>query len=275
MFKAEIITWVTIFIYLCAAVFGLSGMIVKRPLWRVAGRRFAIAAFLAQTVSLAAGFHGMTPGGLSSGAYLQLLAWFLLLCGIGAWLRAKNDALLLFAAPLGLILFLASVSALRSPVPLPASMSASFYALHIGALFLSLGLICVAFIAGVLFLWVDGAIKSKRRAPEFLRDMPALTALDKINSVCVLLALPLYTLGIVAGFFWAAPVFGQNVASDPKGVTSLLVWLFLAVLFHNRLAKGWKGRKPALLAICIFIFCLFSIVVVNLALSTNHAFIGK
>ena len=73
----------------------------------------------------------------------------------------------------------------------------------------------------------------------------------------------MYTLGIVSGLIWAKPVFGGTVTGDPKEVISIVIWLFYSVLFHNRLTKGWKGRKPAQLAVFVFILCLFSIIVVN------------
>lgn len=272
MRSPEFITWSAAFAYLFASVFGLGGMIAKRSAWRTAGGYLALCAFLTQTISLVFGYHGLLPEGLSVGAYLQLLAWFLLLCGLATWYRAKNDTLLLFSAPLGMILFFMSGVSLRVALRLPEFLSAWFYATHVGALFLSLGLVCVSFIAGTLFLLARRGLKAKKKLPSILNDAPALAVLDKINAVCVIFAFPLYTIGLAAGFFWAAPVFGATISGDPKEIVSLLIWLGLAILFHNRLVKGWKGRKPAILAIIIFFVSLFSFVVVNLALSTNHAF---
>lgn len=219
------------------------------------------------------GFHKSFPNGLSAGAYLQMLAWFILLCGVAAWWRLRNEALILFAAPLGLILFLMSASSLDMFPTLPPSLSTPFFALHIGALFLSLGLLGLAFIAGTIFLILSKNIKSKKNTAGFLRDMPALSILDKINGACVISAFPLYTLGIVAGVFWAYPAYGSNLSTDPKEIVSLAVWGMLAALFHNRLAKGWKGRKPACVAILVFLLSAFSILVVNFYLPTHHAFI--
>ena len=153
---------------------------------------------------------------------------------------------------------------------MPPSLKAPFYALHIGALFLSLGLLTLSFAAGALFLFLEGRIKSKQRMKGFWQDMPALSMLDRINAFTTLTAFPLYTLGIVAGLIWAKPVFGATVTGDPKEVISIVVWL---LFFHNRLANGWKGRKPAQLAVFIFLLCLFSILVVNTFMETHHAFI--
>lgn len=273
MISPETSTLTTLSLYALASVAGLAGMTMRSPFWRRMGCRLALAGFACQTLMLALGFHKALPNGLSLGAYLQMLAWFVLLCGLSVWLRLKQETALLFAAPLALILFAMSAPYLSVLVRVPPSLKAPFYALHIGALFLSLGLLAFSFAAGALFLFLEGRIKSKQRMKGFWQDMPALSMLDKINAFTTLTAFPLYTLGIVAGLIWAKPVFGATVTGDPKEVISIVVWLLLAALFHNRLANGWKGRKPAQLAVFIFLLCLFSILVVNTFMETHHAFI--
>lgn len=275
MISPEVSTLVTLVLYALASIAGIAGMVARSLFWRRLGCWLALAGFACQTLMLALGFHTALPGGLSLGAYLQMLAWFVLLCGLAVWFKMRQETALLFAAPLGLMLFAMSAPYLSALVHVPPSLKAPFYALHIGALFLSLGLTAFAFAAGALFLFLEGRIKSKQRMSGFWQDMPALSILDKINAFTTLTAFPLYTLGIVAGLIWAKPVFGATVTGDPKEVISIVVWLFFAALFHNRLANGWKGRKPARLAVFIFVLCLFSIIVVNTFMVTHHAFIRR
>jgi ABC-type transport system involved in cytochrome c biogenesis permease subunit len=219
------------------------------------------------------GSHAALPGGLSLGAYLQLLAWFLLLCGILGRLTFALEAPLLFAAPLAFLLAAIAYPFLHRQLVLPAPLSGYFYALHIGALFLSLAIIALALGAGLLFLYMHRKIKSKERLVGFQKDFPALSILDKINALCVVTGFPLYTVGIGAGFVWAASVWGTTLSGDPKEVISLLIWLSFAVLFHQRLLRDWQGRKPALFAIGLFALCVFSIVA-NMFLPTHHAFVS-
>lgn len=270
MFSAELLTAITICFYLCASVAGISGLVWRKPSLLRAGRWLALVSFFCQTLILVFGFHKLVPQGLSYGAYLQLLAWFSLLVGIGAWLRLRQDAILLFAAPLGLILFLMSSPWLENPIQMPASLSAPFYALHIGALFLGLGLLALAFLAGAAFMIMQKRIKARKNLRGLWEDIPALGLLDRINAVCASMAFPLYSIGLIAGLFWARPVFGKSFSGDPKEVISILVWALLGALFYNRLANGWRGRKPALLACVIFLLSLFSILVVNLCFPTHH-----
>ena len=83
---------------------------------------------------------------------------------------------------------------------------------------------------------------------------------------------PLYSVGMVCGLFYAGAVYGRTVTGDPKEIISFATWVLYAVLFHNRLARGWYGRKPARLMVLIFILCAVSFVVVNLFMTSHHSF---
>ena len=275
MISPEFSTGVTLTFYGIASAAGIAGMMARSSLWRRLGCILAVAGFACQTLMLSLGFHKALPGGLSAGAYFQMMAWFVVLCGIAAWAKLRQEVPLVFATPLGLMLFAMSAPYLAAVVQVPPSLTTSFYALHIGALFLSLALLALAFAAGALFLFIEARIKSKQTMKGFWLDMPALSILDKINAITTMTGFPLYTLGIVAGLIWAKPVFGGTVTGDPKEVISIVIWLMYSVLFHNRLTKGWKGRKPAQLAVFVFILCLFSIIVVNTFMETHHAFIRR
>ena len=252
MISPESSTLLTLCLYGAASLAGISGMMLRSAMLRKAGCWLAGLGFLVQTLMLALGFHSTLPEGLSLGAYLQMLAWFVLLCGLISRLRYRQEATLILSAPLALILFIMSAPYLAAVVKIPPQLSAPFYTLHIGALFLSLGLLTLAFAAGCIFLFLEGRIKSKQAMKGFWQDMPALSLLDRINAFAVMTTFPLYTLGIVAGLVWAKPVFGATFNGDPKEVISLVVWLLLAALFHNRLTRGWRGRKPARLAVIIW-----------------------
>jgi ABC-type transport system involved in cytochrome c biogenesis permease subunit len=189
------------------------------------------------------------------------------------WGKFKLEAPLLFAAPPAFLLAAAAWPGLHRQIVLPAPLSGYFYALHVGALFLSLAIIALALGAGLLFLHIHRKIKSKERVTGFQKDFPALSVLDRINALCVAAGFPLYTIGIGAGFVWSGSVWGKTFSGDPKEIISLLVWLGFAVLFRQRLLRGWQGRKPALFAIGLFTLCMFSLVVVNMFLPTHHAFL--
>ncbi|MDR3320051.1 MAG: cytochrome c biogenesis protein [Desulfovibrio sp.] len=273
MMSPEVSTIFVLVLFGTASFCGIAWVRTRSVFLRRLGIWLTVLAFASQTLMLLLGFHKTMPDGLSAGAYIQLLAWFVMLGGIVVWRGVRQATPLLCSVPLCLALFAVSLPCLDAVVTLPASVQNSFYALHIGALFSSLGLLSIAFFAGLIFLFLEGRIKNKQHMPGFWQDMPAIFLLDKINAFAVLTAFPLYTLGIISGMAWAEPVFGTSVTGDPKEVMSIVIWLVFGVLFHYRLIMEWKGRKPARWAVCIFLLCLFSFVVINTIMNTHHTFI--
>ena len=51
-----------------------------------------------------------------------------------------------------------------------------------------------------------------------------------------------------------------------------MAWIFYAVLLHERLAVGWRGRRAALLSLFGFLILALAFVGANLWLSDYHSF---
>lgn len=267
----EFLTSTVIALYAGASLVGMLGIALRRPLLKKIGVVSTIAAFVAQTAALFGGIHAILPQGLSWGAYLHLMAWFCVACSlVGLW-RFKASVPLLFSAPFALVFFCMALPYGYNSLVLPQHLSTPFYALHIGSLFLSLGCMTLACGAALLFLLQEKRLKSKSPVKGFLSDMPSLGLLDRINATAVTLGFPLYTLGIISGCLWAQPAFGASFSGDPKEIVSCVVWVLYAMLFHNRFVFGWKGRKPAQLIIAVFLLSLFSVVCVNMFMTTHHS----
>ena len=122
MLSPETSTLLTLCCYGAATVAGLAGMLLRNAFWRRLGCWLAGLGFVCQTFSLLLGFHKTMPTGLSLGGYLQMLAWFVLLCGLVSRLRYKQEALLLLATPLALILFAVSAPYLSAVVQVPPQL---------------------------------------------------------------------------------------------------------------------------------------------------------
>lgn len=269
-FSRELVSIVTIFFYGTGMVLGFWGLFARRTKLQDMGCWLALIGFLFQTVMLFLGFH---HGGLSSGAYLQMLAWFVGLAGLALWRFLRQKGAPILAIPLCLTLFIMSIPYLGNAILLPKTVQSSFYVLHIGTLFMSFALISVSFIVSLLFLLLERRIKGKQSLKGFMQDVPALSLLDKINAFGILTAFPLYTLGMISGLLRAKPTYGATFTGDPKEVFSIVIWCLFAVLFHNRLVRAWTGKKPALMVVCIFCLCAFSLLVVNTVMESHHAFV--
>ena len=139
---------------------------------------------------------------------------------------------------------------------LPEHLSALFFGLHIWALYLSIGLLAMAFGAGVLFVYTEGKLKKKAPLASFTKDMPSLSTYDKVNYAAVIAGFPLYTLGLMSGFIWAP--MAKEVVENPKVLLSLFIWVLYAILFYQRMAMRYRGRKTAVMAIAIFAISVLS-----------------
>lgn len=270
----ELLPVLAIHLYALGTVAVVAGILARRDWLKRAALGLTVLAFAAHSLLLC--LELWNQGFTTRSVYVQLLAWCMTLGGLVAWARwtrCRYDALLLVVAPLSLITFLVALLLRHAEVPMPPVLSGMTFTIHIGAIFISIGLMALAFGAGLLFLFQERTIKTKTKLVGFQKDLPALSALDKVNAVTTALGFPLFAVGVLFGFVSARLTWGTLLTGDPKELVSLIVLAVYGWLFHQRLTHGWQGRKPAVLAIWIFAICAFSLIVVNLFMTTHHSFL--
>ncbi len=273
MILPELLPVLAIHLYALGTAAVVAGILARNTWLKRAALVLTVLAFSTHTLLLGVTFFD-DGFSLTRSVYVQILAWCITLGGLVAWLKWRYEALLLTVSPLSLLIFLVALLLRHAETPLPPVLSGMTFTIHIAAIFISLGLMALAFGAGVLFLLQAKSIKSKSKLAGFQKDLPALSALDKINARATTFGFPLFTVGILFGFVSARINWGTILSGDPKEFVSLIVWGMYAWLFHQRFTQGWQGRKPALLAIWIFTVCAFSLIVVNLFMTTHHSFLN-
>ncbi len=260
-------------LYFLGALFFLSSIPGTRHSLKLTSLFCTAGGFVIHSLNLGAKI-AMDPLFTTSQAqfYVSLLAWMFIFLYLLLWWRLKLQFLGLTASSLAVILFCSSLTVSSASLQIPAKLSSLWFSLHIVTLFLSIGFLAMAFGAGLLYIYADKQIKKKARIGQFRKNIPALTSFDRVNHWAVSIGFPLFTIGVLSGFLWAGFTWGSIFSWDPKELFSVLVWILFAFLFHQRLALGWKGRKPALLAVWLFLFCLGSLLIINLFLPTHHSF---
>ncbi len=143
--------------------------------------------------------------------------------------------------------------------------------LHIGLSLLGYAALTLAFLGGVFYLIQEHQIKAKKFG-FFYRRLPSLSQLDTVNYWCLTIGFPLLTGGIITGSLYAQHVLGRFWSWDPKEVLTLIAWLIYAVLLHERLTVGWRGRRAAWLAICGFLVLVVTFVGATVWISGYHSF---
>ncbi len=226
---------------------------------------FRIGLFLAVVIlSLGIGLCSFESGHLPlTNLYESLLifAWFLSL--IPLVFKKLPVSLLRFALLLAVAAILsASLLPQRftEAAPLLPALKSHWLAFHVLTCFSAYSAFAVAFGSALLYL-----------VPSF-RGSLSLETLETITTTSISLGFPLLTIGIVTGSVWANQAWGTYWSWDPKETWSLITWLIYAAFLHARFAKGFRGRRAALLAVFGFVSVVFTYLGVNLILSGLHSY---
>ncbi|MDI9570094.1 MAG: cytochrome c biogenesis protein CcsA [Pseudomonadota bacterium] len=200
---------------------------------------------------------------------------FFALVMAGAYLafqvRTKTRVLGVFVSPAVFLLMIASSPGVGGTLTAPAILRGGLVCLHAMLAVIGEALFALASAAGLAYLIQDGLLK-RRKASRTMKFFPSLRDLDRINHACLLWGFPLLTLGIAAGAIWAGTVWGSPWQWDPKQIWTLAAWLVYAVLLHQRLAIGWKGRRIALLSVAAFMALLTAFLAEKHFFTTLHRF---
>ncbi len=204
---------------------------------------------------------------------LSLFAWVFVVTYLILQIRLQLRILGSFVSPLAVV-FMVSSSLLPSHIMIKSEFFKSGWVIvHVASLFLANALFALAFSLGVMYLLQERHIKRKNFGFLYER-LPSLERLDSIAHYCLMSGFPLMTAGLITGFAYAAVVWHSPWNWDPKEILSLVTWIIYAVLVHERLAVGWRGRRAAWLSILGFSATLLTFVVANLLLSGHHSVIS-
>lgn len=156
--------------------------------------------------------------------------------------------------------------------PLAPVLRSAWLPVHTIFSFLGNGVFFLGFFISLLYLIIEKEIKRKKGFL-FSGKFPSLATLDTINYRCMSLGFPFLTVGIITGSIWAGFAWGSYWRWDPKETWSLITWIVYAILLHNRLALGWRGRKTAYMMILGFFLILFTFLGVNFLLKGQHSYL--
>lgn len=273
---SAILPILAIHLYALGTVSVVAGILARREGLQRLALALTLLAFLSQTILICDSLWSGGSAALTRAMYVLMLAWGLTFVGLmlHVWWGRRYHSLLLIVSPMALLMFLVALLLRHQDVPLPPLLPKMTFSIHIVAIFLGLVLIVVAFGAGLLFLLQERTLKAKNKMAGFQKDIPALSALDRINAFTTRLGFPLFSIGLLFGFIAARLTWGTLLSGDPKEVLSLIIWAMYAWLFQRRMAQDWQGHKPALLAICVFVLSAVSFIAVNLFMNSHHSLVA-
>lgn len=156
--------------------------------------------------------------------------------------------------------------------PLPPVLRSFWLPIHTIFAFVGNAVFLMGFLVSVIYLAAERCIKHKK-GNAILPGLPPLETLDRINYKCMSLGFPLLTVGIITGSIWAEYAWGSYWSWDPKETWSLITWIVYAIIMHNRLAIGWRGRKTAYMMILGFTSVLVTFVGVSFFVGGLHSYL--
>ena len=263
----------TAFCYFTSSIFYGSQFSSRNKTLPRIGFYTALAGVLIQTVSLITlyGRGELVSGGLDSTLYL--FAWLIAIVYMASRIRFDTPILGAFVFPLAFIMTLPHVILPQGIIENEPSIQNPWVLIHIILILLGEALFTVAFIAGLLYIFQEQKI-SLNDVGSFIRKLPSLTTLDKINHLCLIVGFPFVTLGLALGLLLAKEIWGAGWHWGQKETWSIVTWFLYAVLIHGRISSGWKGRKAAIGAVLGFFIILITLFVIGFLAPGQHDFLA-
>jgi cytochrome c-type biogenesis protein CcsB len=259
-----------ILLYMLSTAAYCAYLFLQRERLQQAGGALLIAGFVCQTVELgwAFGASGHVPVN-NLHETLSVAAWTLVSAFLALRAKFKLKILGVYTAPLAVFALLAATQFPPEPLQPENLLKGVWLTTHILATFLGDAAFVLAAGVGVLYLIQERNIKAKTR-DFFFRRLPSLDLLDTTGYACIVTGFTLLTIGLITGMIYAKIIWGRFWQWDAKEVWSAVTWIFYAVLLHERLAVGWRGRRAAIMAIVGLGVLLFTFLGVNFLLSGHH-----
>ncbi len=231
-----------------------------------------ITGFLFHTVFLC--FRTMEMGTLAVLDFksaLSFFAWSIVCAYLVFQLKYRLRVLGSFIAPFACVLMIISSTLPWMEKAVNPEFKSLLLMFHIVTAFMGNGLFAIAFIAAIMYLLLEYTIK-KKSFGSFYHRLPSLATLDSINYYSLIYGFMFLTIGMITGSVYAQNILGTYWQWDPKEVWSLITWLFYAVLLHERIAIGWRGRKAAWMSIICFCLLVFTFAGSTFLLGGYHSF---
>ena len=266
----DILILLTILAYMLSSAAYVAYLFLQKDKLQRFGHLILAVGILFHSATIILGFAktGHLPVG-NLRETLSLAAWAL--AGMFLLIQSKYNLKILgiFAAPL-VTMVMIGVSLLPGSPAQDTNIFKSFWLIsHVVIIFIGEASFALAGGLGVLYLIQENAIKTKKRR-FFFKRLPSLDLLDITGYACIVVGFTLLTIGLITGFVYAKSIWGRFWSWDPKEVWSGITWIFYAILLHERLTIGWRGRKSAIMAIVGFGVLIFTFLGVNLLLEGHH-----
>jgi len=143
--------------------------------------------------------------------------------------------------------------------------------LHVISALLGYSGFAISAVYGVLFLTLYKNIKSNKYGLFFNR-LPNLEILEQLGFYSMVIGFVLLTVAIIIGFIWLPQAFPNFSYSDPKLISTFLVWILYGSGIISKMIAKWYGKKVVIFSLTGFVFVILSLIITSVLAQTFHSF---
>jgi ABC-type transport system involved in cytochrome c biogenesis permease subunit len=232
-----------------------------RPILRLLAIAFGALGLLAHTIYLVV----QHPPLAWQFGWMLFLAWILAIVYLYRAIHYPRLAWGVFMLPL--VLGLVGLAAVFGQPPagtaaVPAALSPQderfWGGVHAAFLFCAAVGMCVGFLASLMYLFQARRLRAKVPPGKGLHLL-SLERLEEMNRRAIVLAFPLLTVGMLLGAALMTRAASALAWTDPRVLSTGVLWVAFAVLFHLRYGRQLRGRQVAfgtIAAFALLIVCL-------------------
>lgn len=142
---------------------------------------------------------------------------------------------------------------------------------HVFTALLGYSGITISAVYGFLYLLLYKDIKLSRFGLVF-NKLPSLEVLEKLSFYSAIIGFVLLSIAMTIGVIWLPKAFPDFSYSDPKLISSALVWILYGIGILSKVFGKWRGKKVVVLSIVGFILAIMSTMLSNFVAQSFHSF---
>jgi ABC-type uncharacterized transport system permease subunit len=198
-------------------------------------------------------------------AFSICLAYFLL--ELLTDIRGTGLFILIFS----LIFQIISSALIQDNLIVPEVLRSRLLGIHVISAILGYSGFTISAVYGFLFTLLYKEIKLNKFGIIFNR-LPSLETLEKLSYYSVLIGFLLLSISIIIGIIWMPDALDEYSYSDPKLISTLVVWFIYGAILSLKLFAHWSGKRIIQITMFGFIFLLLVVISTNILAKTFHSF---
>ena len=261
----NILFFSAIAVYFVATVLQFVGTIFKKDKVRTIAWWVSIVGFVLLSGYIVA--RGIVAGRLplsNQFEFATAFGWGIGLFHIILKTKFKQDWISLVSLPATFLIISYAALMPRDINELMPALRSGWFGLHIGAAVFSYAAFVIAGCIGIKYLHEYKKTKDDSN--------PVLMQMDHLGYRLIAFGFLMLTVVILSGCVWAEQAWSAFWTWDPKETWALITWIIYAIYLHQRMRKGWRGRKMAIFAVVAVICVLFTFIGVNVLLPGLHSY---